>query len=296
MSLIARAVTAILVLSMIPLAFLTPGSQGQGITTVTSLQTITTAVSTTSTEVITVQSASTSTFTSYYTTTSYLNKALQLYRLGFSLESTEGGIYCGRFYGRYFSAKSNQVISIIFTSNIPVDFFVMSSKDYNAWVGTRKCPVTRALLEQYSVDSVSMNVTIPESGSYYFMFLNTSPDTTAKIKLSADIVGVAAPSSLVTTTEVVSTSQSTTTWTFPVTMTLVLTSVHTEQMPPSLGQDNTIVVAIVGIVVLTAVILLVMRRRGKTAVKPKPPTVPIPAEIGQLCPKCGSRTPSGSNF
>ena len=67
MSLVARALTVLLVLSVIPLAFLTPGSQGQGFTTVTSLQTITTVVSATSTEVITLQSTSTSTFTTYYT-------------------------------------------------------------------------------------------------------------------------------------------------------------------------------------------------------------------------------------
>jgi hypothetical protein len=285
MSLIARAVTAILVLTMIPLAFLTPDSQGQGITTVTSLQTITTAVSTTSTEVITVQSTSTSTFTSYYTTTSYLSKTLQLYRLGFSLEST-GGTYCGTYYGRHFLAKSNQVISITFTSNIPIDLFVMSSKDYNAWRATNRCPVTSALLEQYSVDSVSMNLTIPESGGYYFMFLNTSPNTTPKVKLSADIVGVATPSSMVTTTEVVTRSQSTATRAFLVTEIRVLTTIRTEQIPSSFGQDYTIVIAVVGIVVLIAVILLVTRLRRRAAVIAKSPTSVTPAEpsdSGQFC-------------
>lgn len=55
-------------------------------------------------------------------------------------------------------------------------------------------------------------------------------------------------------------------------------------------------VAIVGIAVLIAVVLLVMRVRGKTAAKTKSPVVPIPVETGQLCHKCGSKIPSGSKF
>ena len=191
------------------------------------------------------------------------------------------------------------MISIRLTSNIPIDFFVMSSKDYSAWLATTKCPVTSALVEQYSVDSVSMNLTVPESGSYYFMFLNTSPDTIAKIQLKADFVGVATPSSMATTTEVVIWSESTTTQAFLVTVTQVLTTVRTEQIPSSFGQNNTIMAAVIGIVVLIAVILLVMRLRRKTAIKPESPTAPTPAQpldSGPLCRKCGAKIPAGSKF
>lgn len=237
MSLIGRALTVLLVLSVIPLAFLTPGSRGQGVTTVTNLQTITTVVSETSTEVSIVQSTSTSTVTTLYTMTSYSNKTLGLLHQTLSLEPPTQE-HCGLYDRRSFSARANQVISINLTSNIPIDFFVMSSKDYGAWVAAQMCPVTSALVEQYSVDSVTMELMISESGSYYFVFLNTSHDTTAKIQLMADIVGVAIPLSVEIATEVLSTSQSATIWTFPVTITRVLTSVHTEQIPPS--RDKTI--------------------------------------------------------
>jgi hypothetical protein len=267
MSLIARALTVLLVLSIIPLAFLTPGSVGQGVTTVTSLQTITTAVSTSSTEVVTVQSTSTSTFTSYYTTTSYWNKARELTHQTLSISSTEGGTYCGMYDKRSFSVNANEVISIRLTSNIPIDFFVMSYKDYTAWHAANGCPVTSALVEQYSVDSVSMNLTIPESGSYYLTFLNTSPDTTAKIQLRADDVGVATPSSMTTTTEVVSLSQSTTTQAFLVTETRVLTTVRTEQVPSSIGGIPGFPMESILVGLITAFAILAVLRRRHTSDK-----------------------------
>ena len=82
--------------------------------------------------------------------------------------------YCGTVGYLYFDAPSGSRITGRLTVNNPIDFHIMSTDSFNAWVHGKQleCDLTSTLLTLTGVTSHDIDWLVPSSGRYYFVFIN----------------------------------------------------------------------------------------------------------------------------
>jgi hypothetical protein len=170
--------------------------------------------------------------------------------------------------GNSFSATAGQVLSVNLTADNPINFYLMTSKDYDSWNSLGRCAVNvPTLIDQREVTSVSISLLIPDSGKYQFLFLNWSHENAAKIDYKAQIVGVATQAQSLATSTMILQNYFTTTSTLAQTTTLISSSIRTEQVGFSLGSSGILTIfAVVGVVVIIVAALtymMIARRRKK---------------------------------
>jgi hypothetical protein len=170
--------------------------------------------------------------------------------------------------GNSFSATAGQVLSVNLTSDNPINFYLMTSKDYDSWNSLGRCAVNvPTLIDQREVTSVSLSLLLPDSGKYQFLFLNFSHENAAKIDFKAQTVGVATQAHSMATSTMVLQNYLTATSTLVQTTTLISSSIRTEQVGFSLGSSGMLtisaVVAVVVIIVAALTYMMIARRRKK---------------------------------
>jgi len=299
-----RGVSSVLILAVIPLLLLVPSSEGQGVTTITSLATVTTTFTRTSVSLVQGTETRTSTLTVSYSTTTNL-PAQTLYRQSKTL-ATFGPEYGCLYDQRIFTAKHGQVVSMNLTSSTTISFFVMKGRDYDEWLKVAQCAVTSSLVEAHDVTDYYGELVVPEDGHYYFVFLNFFHDKPAKIQFTAKIIGVAAmASSTMTTTVAVLGEYRTVSETLVVTSTQTLSSIRTEETLFPLGQNSLAIVVLAGIAAIVVVLLAMRkRRRPETAAatasaQPIPQAsiaAPSPVTADEFCMNCGASLPAHATF
>jgi hypothetical protein len=256
-----EVVSLLLLLAVLPLFFSAPTPHSQTLTTITSLQTITTESAATTTHVITSQIVKTTVLTESLTTTSYYPRAKTLYKTSMLLlERTPVGYGCV-YHHVAFTAKENEVFVANLTSNLPATFFLFSNEAYKAWKPTHYCEVQNTLDEAWQVQQYSSRLTIPSDGTYHLLLENWSRENGIRVSFVAQVVGLVTESSSAVTTSTLLTSHSTRTETYPTTMTRVLTSVWTEEV--GLLEQNTLLIGAAAVVVVALLGVLALRSRRK---------------------------------
>lgn len=205
----------------------------------------------------------------------------------------------GCFYAnRPFTAALGDHITGSFSSDVPVDVYVMDEASFHSGVmaycdSPRNCVCTE--FSQMGATSLSLDITINNPGKYEFLFMRDARRDnilTANITFSAGIVGG--------TTTMTSTLYSTT----PVTQTQVITSTGSSLMTQtmqSLALDNsTLPLVVVAALVLVGVIAFLMYRKRsthgpKTAKTVEKPTT-LSSKTEMFCKKCGSKIPRDSTL
>jgi ribosomal protein L40E len=297
----------LLVLSLIALVM--PHASSQGYTTITSLQTSTNQ--STSTQVSTYPMG-TSTQSSIVRDT--------LYDGPFTVPAPPSTYYCQDLEAPRtpFSATAGQTINGIVTSKTIVNFYVLTSADFNNW---KHCDfATDHIVPAVSAEEIvsyTMNWKVPKDDSYYFVFVSawrtgTTERTDGTFKAWRDIPTTS-------TLTISTTSSAATTMTSLQTLTSLQTSTLTQVAGPfSIGQDVIpyALILIVAAVVIVAAFLMLRRRgagvsRGRKAqsvpqMQPAPLTRPSnevepprPAVVRletKVCIHCGQQIPVDARF
>jgi hypothetical protein len=315
-SLVSALIFLAIVLSLIS----APAANSQNVTTITSLQTITTETVVTKFSVSTTQSTGYSTITTTQFATSSLAqpKRLLVYHENIRAPGEEYGCL---FAHTTFAAQAGDVVKGTISSDNEINFYVMSQKDYDKWNSLGTCGVyVTTIVEEVVVGTYPIEFVIPANGRYQVVFLNFSHENDAKIDLSADIVGTAKESSVVVTRTYTQQSYSTQTAVVSTIVTRTATSLRTEQVG-QVGfsmEGSSLLLMVAGIVVGLVVvgILFVLRgRQKKTAggavmyepeakappvAEPSPPPEPAapvqlsrgPPPAMKFCVHCGATIPS----
>jgi len=288
-----------------------PAANDQTLTTITSLQTITTETAVTRLSVSTAQSIGYATLTTTQFTTSTLAqpRRLLVYQHVFSAVPEEYGCI---FDSRSFTAQEGQVVAGTISSDYEVSVYLMSQHDYDVWRRERFCSAREAtlLIDEVVMGTYSFELVIPSSGRYQFVFLNYSHEDGPKVNMNADIVGSAAESSVIVTRTYTQQSYSTESAVVSTVVTQTVTSRRTEQVA-GIGfamEGSSMLLMAAGVVVGLVVVglLFVLRgRRPKAAagavtyepeaeVAPAPPGAPPPGM--KFCVHCGAKIPNVATF
>jgi len=192
--------------------------------------------------------------------------------------------YCGIYDVFSFNAYGGQQIHVEMTSSAPVDFYVMSEKVFQA---TEYCAdIGNVLAGKNHVTSYSLDWVAPQSGKYYFYFLNRQTNVDARISFLAS-----------TTSIVTMTSTSYSTALSVVTIAEVSSSMRTEQIGLSIGEGGLLIVALVLFLVFFVLVGLALRSQRKRTPTTKM-GVPVKTQVGSrlFCINCGTELPPDSKF
>ena len=310
-------VSALIFLAVVLSLISAPAANSQNVTTVTSIQTITTETVVTKFSVSTTQNTGYSTITTTQFATSSLvqPKRLLVHHQNIRPPGEEYGCTTDHIS---FTAQEGQVVAGAISSDNEITVYLMSQRDYDVWNRSRHCSAGDAtlLIDEVVVGTYQIELVIPSSARYQFVFLNWSHENEAKIDLSADIVGTAKESSVVVTRTYTQQSYSTQTAVVSTIVTRTATSLRTEQVGFSI-EGSSLLLMVAGIVVgLTVVgIVFVLRGRktktagGKMVYEPEttvsttgPPT-PEPTQPSRapppgmkFCIHCGEAIPLKARF
>ncbi len=189
-----------------------------------------------------------------------------------------------------FEAQSGQVYAIAISSDHEVSFYILPSDAFEAWMAGTTCQVSAIGLGSGDVTSASsLNFVIPESGTYYILFMNNSHDNAANLSYLGQMIGSATVTTAVVTTSSV--------WRE------YLTSTETSNLSPSattslFSSSRSLVFAAIAFLLIALAGALFIRQRlwvkGKTRRIKKAGTKSCPIcnsllpESAQFCDECGS--------
>jgi hypothetical protein len=176
------------------------------------------------------------------------------------IEAT-GGQYCFLYRYMYFPAARGEQLSTTIESNSSIDFYLLTKADYDSW-NDSSCHLSFSspLVNQTGITRYVLSVTIPSDGTYYYVFINRSPDKAASVTYGFPWVMTA--SSVVTLSSSVASSYVTTT-------SSAVSPSATSPNIQGLGEDNTpVLAAVVAAVAFVLAYIVGMRRARRT---PPPP-------------------------
>lgn len=225
-------VAFLLILSVLPaLGSFAPLATGQSLTTITTLQIVTTSS--------TISSA---------------------------------GTYCFLYSNFKFTAQQGQQITTTIGSSIPIDFYVLTDADYNSFNNNPKCDLSNIgtpLAQQQAITNFDLSFSVPNDGSYDYVFINKSLATAATVTFGS-----------------------------PTLVTVSLTALGGGVS--GLGDITTIAVMVVVAVVALGLGYFAGTRRGRTSGRGPQETVKATSVGGpaaaKFCVNCGASLPSNSKF
>lgn len=211
----------------------------------------------------------------------------------FPVSPPSGSFGCNIIYDQFTAPVVT--ISGTITASSPLDIYLLSSADYNAWNSNRvSCDGPDTYLASRSeATSYQFNINLPQAGGWYFVFFNKSKTSTANVVVSVNSAG-----SPVTYT---TTSDSLYMQTILVTQSLSQSSSEQQLQTNSqaLGQNgSSLILGIVAIIIVAFVAIgaVVMKKRSKTETR-STPAKPVPVASDMMfCRKCGARIPRDSTF
>jgi hypothetical protein len=173
----------------------------------------------------------------------------------------------------HFPAQEGQHLISTIESNSSIDFYVLTKADYDSWNGT-SCDlseISSPLVNQIRITHYLLNVTVPSDGTYYYVFINRSPDKAANVtfgypqgvgtRLVMTVSGVTTAFSVVT----ISPPEVTTS---PIYASTIAETPGTGQ---SLQVDSRTLLIVVAAVVAALLGYVAGQRRGRITAPPPPP-------------------------
>jgi predicted S18 family serine protease len=163
--------------------------------------------------------------------------------------STAGTTLQCQLYNITFLGNQGQFVSGNFTSNIPLNSYIVAAQIYQNWSEAENCGNTGdAIASQLNTTTYSFNAALTSPGQWDFVFVNSS-------NRDADVFMVAYLSSIgctVTQPILSTTTRSTFTNTTP-----------TPSMVQPFPVESITIIALVGVVVLTAIVVLMALGYGR---------------------------------
>jgi hypothetical protein len=255
-------------------------ANSQSYTTFTSLTTTTARVGSTS---YTTFAASTATMTSASTST-------YIYSFTMPAEAPHA-CYYDDTYGT-FSAGEKLVGKV--TSPIPIDFFIMSTDQFNAFAHGRCEHEYASLLKAKATVSYSLDWVVPSDGDYYFVFFNNPQGGQGSSAAHGSFSLELASSETVTSTIYSESSvmiHSTTTGT--------LRSLYVSTVQNYLGgigfPISLLVIGVIVIILIIVAIAVIRKRRQRTGTARRKKTRK-PREEKSYCINCGAELSPGSKY
>lgn len=176
--------------------------------------------------------------------TTSLAQQQQLIKSTFKVISTAGtNLHC-QFWNFNFTGNQGQYIAGNFTSDIPLDFYLVQDTSYQSWLKVGSCGNTvDAITSQLSTMAYSFDVVLPSSGKWDLVLVNFSNARDA----DGFIVAYVAAGSYTSTQQLLST----------ITMTSTFTSTTTPSTSiPGFPVESIIIGMVTGLVAL-----MILRRR-----------------------------------
>jgi len=172
----------------------------------------------------------------------------QIFNNAFTVLSTTGTNLLCEFKTFNFTAATGQYVYGNFTSDNPISFFLVQPSSYQTWLKTSSCGnAGDAIASQLVATSYSFNATIPTSGAWVIVLVNSS---TAK---NADgfLVAYLSSSSYTITQPLMTT----------ITASLTYASVSSTSSVPSTGIAGFPIASIVFGIALGLIVVTILRRR-----------------------------------
>jgi len=95
------------------------------------------------------------------------------------------GQYCFWYRYWYFPAQKGEQLSTTIESNSSIDFYLLTKADFDSWNGTgfscQLSGISSPLVNQTGITHYDLSITIPSDGTYYYIFINRSPDKAASV-------------------------------------------------------------------------------------------------------------------
>ncbi len=124
------------------------------------------------THVLQVETTTTTVGTSFSTS---LSQSEQLINGAFTVFSTTGTNLPCEFWTFNFTGNTGQYVSGNFTSDSPVDFYLVQSTAYQNWSKQGTCgSATEAIASQLLTKSYAFSAAVPSSGAWVFVLVNSS--------------------------------------------------------------------------------------------------------------------------
>jgi len=166
----------------------------------------------------------TSTTTLGVTVSTSISQSQQLFNGGFTVPATTGTNLACELWALNFTAATGEYVYGNFTTYNPVGFFVVQQPTYQSWVNAGTCGnAAESISTQLITTSYHFNATIPSSGVWAIVFVNSSNAKNADGELLANIAPVTGAA----------------TFTQPVVLTTTITSL-TISSPTATGQAPSI--------------------------------------------------------
>jgi hypothetical protein len=181
--------------------------------------------------------------------TTSLVQQQQLFNSAFKVNSTAGtNLPCER-WNFNFTANQGQYVAGNFTSDIPLDFYLVQDTKYQSWLKVGSCGNgADAVTSQLSTMTYSFGEPLPSSGSWEIVLVNLSSARDA----DGHLVAYIAAGSYTSTQQLLSTT----------TMTSTFTSATTPSTSiPGFPVESILVGMVTGLVAL----MILRRRRGQSS-------------------------------
>jgi len=190
----------------------------------------------------------TSTTTIGVTVSTSNSQSQQIFNGGFTVPATTGTNLACEYWALNFTAATGQYVYGNFTAYNPIGFFVVQQSTYQTWVNSGTCGnAADSISTQLITTSYHFNATIPSSGVWVIVFVNSSNAKNADGELLANLAPV----------------MGATTFTQPVVLTTTISS--TISSPTVTGQAPSVagfpLLSIILGVVVGLIGTMVMRRR-----------------------------------
>ena len=169
-----------------------------------------------------------------------------------------------------------------------VDFWILDEKGFTAYDAKIYCEELRevaGIVHKFGLRNYETTVTIPSSGTYYVMFLNSNKQDVS-VSVRMDTIAQQTVVTKTVKSTYYSTEQS------PVVTERV--SVNTERVPLGVMFYGGIGLLVIAVVVLVS---SMMRRKPEPGTTPSPPeSAPAQAPEGKFCVECGAPLSARASF
>ncbi len=117
-----------------------------------------------------------------------LSQSQQIINGPFTVLATTGTNLPCEFWTLNFTGSAGQYISGNFTSDSPVDFYLVQSSTYQGWVTQGTCgSTTAAVASQLLTKSYAFNAALPSSGAWVLVLVNSSNARNAEGTIVANL-------------------------------------------------------------------------------------------------------------
>jgi hypothetical protein len=167
---------------------------------------------------------------------------------------------CGIYFQQPFNATAGETLTVTFTSNSKVDFYVMTQTVFQSWshqiVAGGNCTPSSLIISQHDTTSYNFTTTIPSTG-FYQIIVNNLSESAVTAQLTASL-STTTPSMVTTTTYSTSMQE--------YVQTIMQNSTGTMQASSG-STDDTIAIAVAIIIIILVVAVYVMRAKRSPSKK-----------------------------